>query len=62
LAGREKVDTKDYITLFLAFIQTIFLPLIVFMVVLILIVLLLSLIRPVEEIILVNVLQVFQNI
>jgi len=50
LAKREEIDFKDYVALILAFIQTVFLPLIVFIIVVVLIVLLLSFIRPVEGI------------
>jgi|GEM_PF-2226485 len=62
LADREKIDFKDYVALILAFLQTIFLPLIVFMIVVIIIVLLLSFIKPVEEIILLSFFQTCQKI
>lgn len=59
LASGEKIDFKDYVALILAFIQTIFLPLIVFIIIVIIIVLLLSFIRPipVEEMILLRFFQ-----
>jgi len=52
LADREKIDFKDYVALILTFIQTVFLPLIVFMIVIIMVVLILSFIRPDGEIVL----------
>jgi hypothetical protein len=48
LAKREEIDFKDYVALILAFIQTVFLPLIVFIIVVVLIVLLLSFTGTVE--------------
>ncbi|MEM3029535.1 MAG: hypothetical protein QXW09_05315 [Thermoproteota archaeon] len=61
MADREKIDFKDYVALIIAFLQTIFLPLIVFMIVVIIIVLLLSFIRPAGEIILLSLFQTCQK-
>ncbi|MEM2998836.1 MAG: hypothetical protein QW542_07820 [Thermoproteota archaeon] len=54
MADREKIDFKDYVALIIAFLQTIFLPLIVLMVILVVVVLLLSFIGPAGAIILLH--------